>query len=242
MPPTALRVLVASNNPTDAGEVAGDIRLLEQGLLDEVFTSALDPTVIESRIVQDRIDVVMLDPLAAWNTPRVAGDVVAQIRERFREVRFLLYGSKAEKETRIAEFTGSAQAMSQFYWLDTAVSFEEWKALATQQLRRLQSNLAVKRGCTRVERLASATSIPESVWRLALVLLVLGLGLAGFQFLPDNTRAILWLIFCVAALPLAMAFFAAGPMKSADLVKLYAAGLRAIPFIGRLAASSSSRP
>lgn len=70
-------------------------------------------------------------------------------------------------------------------------------------------------------------------------ILVFGFGLAGFIFL-DWPKAVLWLLFVIAAYPVALAFTISGPLPSNDLVQLYKVGLSQLPVIGTIIESVSS--
>jgi hypothetical protein len=71
-------------------------------------------------------------------------------------------------------------------------------------------------------------------------LLVFGFGLTGFVIL-DYGKGVLWLIFVIAAYPLALAYTKAGPMPAEDLVQIYKIGVSQIPLIGHLAQGFWSR-
>lgn len=76
--------------------------------------------------------------------------------------------------------------------------------------------------------------------RVVIMVVLLGFGTAGFWLFNDHYKATLWLIFFIAAYPLALAFTVADPMRSSDLLKLYKMGLSQIPLLGKLLGAVSA--
>jgi len=73
----------------------------------------------------------------------------------------------------------------------------------------------------------------EIIWKIVISIILLGFSLAGFILLTWAS-AVLWLFFLIIAYPVALAFTAAKQtMDNRNLVEIYKAGLRQIPFIGR---------
>jgi hypothetical protein len=76
--------------------------------------------------------------------------------------------------------------------------------------------------------------------RIVVLVVILAAGVTGFEIL-DLQKAILWLVFCIAAYPVVNAFTIAGPMPSSDLLALYKIGVSQIPLIGRFVGSPMSQ-
>jgi hypothetical protein len=72
------------------------------------------------------------------------------------------------------------------------------------------------------------------IWKVIISIVILGFALAGFLWLPWQA-AILWLLFFIAAYPVALAYTTAKQsMDNKNLVKIYKEGLRQIPIIGKM--------
>jgi hypothetical protein len=81
----------------------------------------------------------------------------------------------------------------------------------------------------------------EVLMPVIISVVILAFALSGFLFL-QAFQATLWLIFWVAAYPVALAFNRGDPLRGEQLVEIYKAGLTQIPFIGQFFATSMGRP
>ena len=68
--------------------------------------------------------------------------------------------------------------------------------------------------------------------KIIISIIILVFALIGF-FILDLSKAALWLIFFIAAYPLALSFTVADKLPSHDLVTMYKAGVAQIPVIGK---------
>jgi hypothetical protein len=71
----------------------------------------------------------------------------------------------------------------------------------------------------------------QPAWRLAAVVVVLGIGLLGFWILPLQ-GAIAWLLISVFLLPLIIAGISHEKMRGKDFREMYVDGLKQLPVIG----------
>jgi hypothetical protein len=82
----------------------------------------------------------------------------------------------------------------------------------------------------------------ESLWsKVLLLVLVVGLGLAGLWAFSSLSSRILWFVFCLVCYPVVLAFTHGNSrLTDQDLVEIYKRGLRQLPVVGRLLARSPS--
>lgn len=84
------------------------------------------------------------------------------------------------------------------------------------------------------QRARPAVAGDATLMKIVALIVLMGLGLLGFVFLPLE-KAILWLLFTAIAIPPLMAvMFEGQKLSGANIVELYKAGLGGLPVVGKL--------
>jgi len=117
--------------------------------------------------------------------------------------------------------------------------------LAGQEQETKAITIALNPACVdqvRAQLAEPRRSKKESLWsKVLLLLLVVGLGLAGLWAFSSMSSRILWFLFCVVCYPVVLSFTHGNSrLTDRDLVEIYKRGLRQLPVLERLLTKSAS--